>query len=573
MPVSADTLLRLATTAPRIDAPAPRVLGVDEWAWRKGHRYGTILVDLERGNVVDLLPDRDASSFAAWLRAHPGVEVIVRDWADVYADGARQGAASAVHVTDRWHLLRNLGDAVRAAVGAHHAAVRRAATACASAGAAPVALTPTKPSARNVRKAATHAPRHARHAEARRLADAGATVSAIARSCALDRKTVRTWLRDGGPGTWARPSGGGGILAPYLEHLEHCWAEGQRNATALWREIGGRGFTGGRSTVRAWATNRRRTSPDTLDAGPSKADTWKPPSIRGVARLMQADRKDLAEADRMFVDTLLADIPALSDVHDLAHRFAALVRKQGTGTLDDWMAATAGTSLEGFASGLRKDSAAVRAALEMPWSTGPVEGRINRLKPIKRTMQRERCLHAKYGRTSIQPALTGGAGWPAGSAPVWSPERLARPAVRPSGPSRRRCGRRAGSRGDADRQRSAEHRRGCAANATGHRPAAPAQRPGGCRRRRRRPDRGRHLDTGTAAQPRGHAVRLTVRQQVEYPVAFQIEEDRAVAQAAPPGPFIHADHARRRICRDRGRADHAQQRLAADWHGEATRQA
>ncbi|MBK3773437.1 ISL3 family transposase [Azospirillum brasilense] len=402
MPVSPDTLLRLATTAPRIDAPAPRVLGVDEWAWRKGHRYGTILVDLERGNVVDLLPDRDASSFAAWLRAHPGVEVIVRDRADVYADGARQGAASAVHVTDRWHLLRNLGDAVRAAVGAHHAAVRRAATACASAGAAPVALTPTKPSARDVRKAATHAPRHARYAEARRLADAGATVSAIARSCALDRKTVRAWLRDGGPGTWAHPSRSGGILAPYLEHLEHRWAEGQRNATALWREIGGRGFAGGRSTVRAWATSRRRTSSDTLDAEPSKADTWKPPSIRGVARLLQADRKDLAEADRVFVDTLLGDIPALSDVHNLAHRFAALVRKQGIGTLDDWMAATAGTSLEGFASGLRKDLAAVRAALETPWSTGPVEGRINRLKTVKRTMYgragfellRSRTLHA-----------------------------------------------------------------------------------------------------------------------------------------------------------------------------------
>ncbi|MBP2307477.1 ISL3 family transposase [Azospirillum melinis] len=210
MPVSADTLLRLATTALRIDTPAPRVLGVGEWAWRKGHRYGTILVDLERGDLVDLLPDRDASSFAAWLRAHPGVEVIVRDRADVYADGARQGAASAVHVADRWHLLRNLGDAVCAAIGAHHAAVRRAATPCASAGAPPVTRAPAKPSARDVRKVATHAPRLARYAEVRRLADAGATVSAIARSCALDRKTVRAWLRDGGPGTWARPSGGGG---------------------------------------------------------------------------------------------------------------------------------------------------------------------------------------------------------------------------------------------------------------------------------------------------------------------------------------------------------------------------
>ena len=175
--------------------------------------------------------------------------------------------------------------------------------------------------------------------------------------------------------------------------MERRWTKGQRNATALWREIGDRGFTGGRSTVRAWATTQRRTSSDPLDVGPSKADTWKPPSIRGVARLLQTDRKDLAEADRGFVDTLLADVPALSDVRDLAHRFAALVRKQGMGTLDDWLAATVGTSSESFASGLRKDLAAVRAALETPWSTGPVEGRINRLKTVKRTM---------YGRAGFE---------------------------------------------------------------------------------------------------------------------------------------------------------------------------
>ena len=119
----------------------------------------------------------------------------------------------------------------------------------------------------------------------------------------------------------------------------------------------------------------------------------------------------------MFVDTLLADVPALSDMRNLAHGLAAPVRKQGMGTLDDWLAAAAGTPLEGFAAGLRKDLAAVRAALETPWSTGPVEGRINRLKTIKRTMygragfellrsrtlylQRERSLHEKCGRTKL----------------------------------------------------------------------------------------------------------------------------------------------------------------------------
>jgi transposase len=139
MAVSADTLLRLVHRAKAPMPPTPRVLAVDDWAWRRGQNYGTILVDLERNRVVDLLPDRETSTFSAWLRRHGGIEIVARDRAGAYADAVRQGAPDAMQVADRWHLLRNLGEALQGGVDRHRGAVRQAARAVSEETAVPVA--------------------------------------------------------------------------------------------------------------------------------------------------------------------------------------------------------------------------------------------------------------------------------------------------------------------------------------------------------------------------------------------------------------------------------------------------
>ena len=133
IPISPDTLLRLASTRSRAETgqSAPRVLGVDDWAWRRGHRYGTILVDLERNEPIDLLPDRSAGAVANWLKRNPGVEIVARDRASVYSEGARQGAPDALQVADRWHVLRNLSEAVRSALERSHVVIQRVARAMA----------------------------------------------------------------------------------------------------------------------------------------------------------------------------------------------------------------------------------------------------------------------------------------------------------------------------------------------------------------------------------------------------------------------------------------------------------
>ena len=119
MPTSPDTLLRRVKQARARSSPTPRLVGIDDWAWRKGQRYGTIVVDLETSEVIDLLPDRDAATVKAWLEAHPGIELVSRDRASAYSQAATEAASKAQQVADRWHLLKNVREAVERLLERH----------------------------------------------------------------------------------------------------------------------------------------------------------------------------------------------------------------------------------------------------------------------------------------------------------------------------------------------------------------------------------------------------------------------------------------------------------------------
>jgi transposase len=408
MPTSPDTLLRLVRQDnSATPSPTPHVLAVDDWAWRRGHRYGTVLVDLERNRVVDLLPDRQAETFATWLRQHPGVAVIARDRAGTYADGARQGAPGAIQVADRWHLLRNLGDAVQALADRYGGALRRAAQSTSdvhattitahtpSSPAAPAARPPTR--AQRVSQAAFER-RQARYEEAASLHANGVSLSRIAALLGAERKTVRGWLRRGRAPLWSKPKRGG-VLASHTAFLDRRWAEGCHNAAQLWRELAALGFSGRPSTVRRWAGQRRAMAPY-----PAKgvASAWQLPSRRRVAHLLMADAATLDGAERTFVSTVLDAEPALAEALAVAKRLHRVLRREADESLTDVLAAAEGTSLAHFAAQLRRDSEAVQAALELPWTTSPAEGQISRIKMLKRTMYgragfdllRARVLHA-----------------------------------------------------------------------------------------------------------------------------------------------------------------------------------
>jgi transposase len=268
--------------------------GKPDEGWRRGHRYGTILVDLERNQVVDLLPDRQAEPLAAWLRAHPGVEIVARDRAGAYADGIRQGVPNAIQVADRWHLLRNLGDAVRAVVDRHHVEVRRVAkqvageVVVATAAASVVPPDTAKPTAAEQRSQNAYARRQARYEEAARLKAAGMSLKRIAVLVGAERKTVRGWLRAAGAPLWRKPRRVGG-LTRYHDHLDRRWAEGCHNAAQLWRELVTLGFTGRPGIVRQWAGQRRKSEPKVASALEQRVVMAETSSARQIARHLMTD--------------------------------------------------------------------------------------------------------------------------------------------------------------------------------------------------------------------------------------------------------------------------------------------
>jgi transposase len=391
MIASPDTLLRMiGAAAPDIPArPTPRVLGVDDWAWRRGHRYGTMLVDLERDAVVDLLPDRQAGTLAAWLRRHPGVQIVARDRAGAYADGVRQGAPEAIQVADRWHLLCNLSAAVQGITDRHASAARAAARHIAetlATRAAALAPTPLCKSNATVRAGeAAFARRQGRYEEIARLRAEGVSLRRIAAGLGIERKTVRRWLRLGHAPWWQKPPRGS-ILAPYAAFLDRRWAEGCHNAAQLWRELAARGFSGRPSIVRAWAGHRRKGEPgESLRVMPAKP-AWHPPVGRRLGRMLMADAEVLSETDRLFVARLFSEAPKLAEAITIAKRLHQVLRCESDEALQDVLDAARDTLLAGFAAGLRQDIEAVQAALDLPWTTSPVEGHINRLKMLKRTM-------------------------------------------------------------------------------------------------------------------------------------------------------------------------------------------
>jgi transposase len=402
LPVGRTALLDLIRAVPPPAGEPPRVVGIDEWALRRGHRFGTIIVDLERHAVVELLAERSADSAAAWLRQQPGITTVVRDRSGLYADAASRGAPGATQIADRWHLVHNLAEGLEEALLQKRAALRAAsagpgeATGLASDG-TPGPLTPRRPRRGQQRAEEVSRQRHAHLVEQyeaiRRLHAAGADVADIARRVGTSRRTVYRY-RDlpeppAPPTASARADAVRTLPTPALaRRLPQRYAALPRDLRARLRV---RCLE--RHVLRGpIAARRGRRSACGVS---QRAKAAPPPTARHVAGLFLRRLADLKPEQRAYLERVQQADATLAMAYRLTQDFAVMVRERQGERLDAWLTEAEACelpALQRFAKGLRADLDAVRAGLTETWSNGPTEGFVHKLKLLKRQ---------GYGRASF----------------------------------------------------------------------------------------------------------------------------------------------------------------------------
>jgi transposase len=423
---SRSTLIRLVRRLPLPPATPAAVLGVDDFAVRRHHHYGTLVVDLERHQLLDLWPERKAEPFAEWLQRRARLpDVICRDRAGSYADAARQAAPDALQVADRFHLACNASDVLERML-VRHAGIVRAATALEAptealreahasqnssqgdAGdggqpqAASNASTASTRGARRVR-------RLTRYEQVIALHRAGGSLTAIAQQMGLARSTVRKYVHADSFPEWPPRRTLLHAGSVHTTYLQERWAAGCHDATILWTELRGRGFTGSLRMVQramaGWRTaprargSRKHSADQTVSsaapcgaAGPPRDTLPAPPrglSPQQAVWLLLRPEEDLTDTEQTLRSHLLDAHEEIRAAHELIERFRDLLRTRGHEQFAVWQQAAEASSvpeLRGFVASLQRDEDAVRAALTEDWNSGQVEGQVTKVKLVKRLM-------------------------------------------------------------------------------------------------------------------------------------------------------------------------------------------
>jgi transposase len=361
VPLSRPTALRVLLKIPLPEVSVPRVLGIDDFALRRGHEYATVLINAETGERVDVLPGRTAGVVEAWLRGHPGVQVVCRDGSAAYAEAVRRALPGAIQSGDRWHLWHGLAEAVLKEVAAHS-------TCWASAG----------PPRQEGRQAQTTAERWR---QVHDLLDKGTGLLECSRRLNLSLNTVKRYARAAEPGRMIRaPRYRPTLVDPYRDHLRRRRAEDPAvPVTRLLAEIRDQGYTGSMNLLHRYITQGRVES-DRPHLSP-----------RRVARLLLTRPDGLSDARQALLEKLTAACPEMTSLAELVRSFAALLTPNpaNQARLAEWAGNARACDLphlHAFTRGLDLDHSAAVAAVTLPHHNGRTEGVNTKTKMIKRQM-------------------------------------------------------------------------------------------------------------------------------------------------------------------------------------------
>ena len=438
MQVSASTQLRSLRTVSCASPTSVRILGIDDWSWKKGQIYGTLLVDLERRKPIELLPDRREETLTAWLLTHREIEVISRDRGGAYAAAAKKGAPQAQQIADKFHLLLNLREKLKELMVRKQKLLPHVETITSraiadrgrgvSSAAAPASASSTVEEAKTFRHRSPYpratpsgsvpvppeetpsqisrSNRYARYEAVHALHQQLVSQREIARRLSLSRNTVHKFLQAETFPERSQPPYRGSILDPYKSHLLQRWKSGCWNGAQLLEEIRKLGYTGSDALFRSFLFQVRtqhraagtalalelsptQGSVSTADALPPKPSPKRRMSPTRASWLCMCQPEKLDEQQRKLVAQLRVAHPDLETAYHLSQAFVSMLAEHRAQNLDGWLlqAKQSGIrELKSFAQGIRRDYTAVRAAFTSKWSNGQVEAQVNCLKLQKRLM-------------------------------------------------------------------------------------------------------------------------------------------------------------------------------------------
>ena len=382
---SRDTILRLVRLWKQSAQSSPRVIGLDDWAHKRRLRYGTLICDLEQSRPIDLLPDRSVESVAAWLKQHPSVEVVSRDGSSEYAAAIRKGAPQARQVSDRWHLVKNLTVCVSVQLAKTLAQLRRADE-----------RRPARTQAVQQVQQARQAERTARYEHILELQTQGVKSGEIARALGMSQRTIQRWIATGTIPYARRKRPRASLIDPYKSYLWKRWHQGCHSGAQLERELRAKGYKGSQHGIYRYLQTLKasKLAPSKHKSAAKPASSIQPNPLLTLSAsqaiwLFFRKEEDLKPEEQETLRQLRQASQELEVAYQLVDEFLRMVRERTGEQLDSWLNKVEVSHLpafQTFVTGVHKDKEAVLAGLTLPWSTGPVEGHINRLKLIKRSM-------------------------------------------------------------------------------------------------------------------------------------------------------------------------------------------